>query len=82
MKFKKKASKIREFSWPWIAHFGIHLVMSIAALCSGLFIAIIEGEVLPGIALSLAAILAFVNGVNGFRELIGTKPRGSYLNDD
>lgn len=82
MKSRPKGPKLREFSWFWMFHFGFHLLMALAAFGAGLFILIMEGAILPGLALCGAATFAFVNGVNGFRELIGTKARGRYLRDN
>lgn len=82
MKAKYKGPKLREISLCWILHFGFHLIAAAVALAAGLFIIFGEGAILPGLVLCGTAIFAFINGVNGFRELIGTKKRGGYLRDN
>lgn len=82
MKAKNKKPILREFSFYWLFHFGFHLFMAFVAFGAGLVVIFTEKAIVPGLALCGAAVFAFVNGINGFRELIGSKRRGKYLHEN
>lgn len=60
--------------WPfWGLHFGIHLVIGLAASSAGLVVIFTQGEVINGLALMGAGSFAIVNGWQGCKELIRCK---------